>query len=766
MEKLKVLFEKAKIKYIISVDDCHLENQDVDALSVKENMVAHLEQAILFFNDIANEEISETLSSLDPEDIELYLDSVVSALSQKDLNAYGEKYFSADIETEKTGLVKFFEELKSHNCISEYILLTGREEAVNFFSSIQERLSLSSEARALWMIDNDLHLSNGSTEDGQVLIGIFIGSNCPHNIYALTSAQVGELSNEKFRTELLSSSASSEPLLACVINKHNIIDMQYEKLCNQMAIGFRQNYSGAIKKEFTEFFSEATKDATKKLTTFGEDTLHKVFFESGKAEGVSAIDVFQRLLLIIIKDDITKNISSKYDEISRLISSYTALCEWCGTNDIDKQDYSCIREIRESECYDLYVNEKYSPISYGDIFEIGSFKYILIEQACDLTIRDDGTRESKCATLSKLLKYSEKYAKKMGIYNSLNYYKEHEKWIIDYNDCINIDFDVLDLCSLNSTGVAAFSADFSIEEVSYRYPRTVFSKLSDVVMANREVIKSYNEVYSQFKSKEIDFTKFCDYIRGVYKDNSLIVKITIADGIKYNVQREKRLSADIMDKVIREYSEYHSRKGLNYDFAENYKAIPCAVNYKFPWDQFEISTLEWQSFLPFEHTIYLTGDEKTSKEQFEKSFLEEYKRTVLFDAIGAEDATITWVKKTSSFEVPCKSVPITINECKYCNVFQTNKNDQSVYMIPIDLVPGLKSKRPGSYVDDSGAILKISKKNGTFTFPKETAHMFYNSEILESPVVFSFFVRKGLTLDIQLCDIETKLLDKSLVPTT
>ena len=49
MDKLKELFEKAKIKYIISVDDCHAANATPTSFAIKEHMVKNKGIAKNFF---------------------------------------------------------------------------------------------------------------------------------------------------------------------------------------------------------------------------------------------------------------------------------------------------------------------------------------------------------------------------------------------------------------------------------------------------------------------------------------------------------------------------------------------------------------------------------------------------------------------------------------------------------------------------------------------------------------------------------------------
>ena len=76
MDKLKELFEKAKIKYIISVDDCHAANATPTPFAIKEHMAKNRDIAKKFFAAIGQEVYAETLDGLPDEDLADYLESV------------------------------------------------------------------------------------------------------------------------------------------------------------------------------------------------------------------------------------------------------------------------------------------------------------------------------------------------------------------------------------------------------------------------------------------------------------------------------------------------------------------------------------------------------------------------------------------------------------------------------------------------------------------------------------------------------------------
>ena len=329
MDRLKELFSRAGIRYIVSVDDCYLEKEECDLFQIKEHMASNLASVIAFLRDNGEKTFAETLDMLPPEDTSDYIEEICSHLSHEVLCAYSSQFHVGIMSVEKEAHVAFFRELKNANCIEEYYTLESHTRAQDFFDNLIAKIPDLGDSKVLWMIDKDLSLSGGASDGGIALIKNLISSKAHHSVYALTSAQLGSMSNDDFRTVISDTLQPYQSLRACVVHKDTITEKKYSDLYKQISSGIRHNSSGNILQYIDEIFNNAFASAGKSVRAFGNDTIYRVFFESGKAEGISPIDVFQRLLLIIIKDDIVKNLSNKYDDIAKLIYEYNQICDWC-----------------------------------------------------------------------------------------------------------------------------------------------------------------------------------------------------------------------------------------------------------------------------------------------------------------------------------------------------------------------------------------------------------------------------------------------------
>lgn len=767
MEKLKELFSKAKIKFVISVDDCHRVNERPDDYTIKTNMAKNLEETAAFFVSIHKEDFADIIQDSSPTEAFPFIDSCFQELDEDELRAYVCSCMK-DIQIEssaKAALSNLLEELKSSAVIEEFCAFTNREEAQKCFDNIYDRFDVGPDKRVLWMIDKDLSQSGGSSDSGVELIKNFISVHKPNNIYALTSAQLAGTSNDAFRKSISESISENDTLLACVVDKHYITEKQYSQLCDQISCGFRQNYSATIIKQLFSIFSNASDSANETIDKFGDDTLYKVLFESGRAEGISPIDVFQRLLLIIIREDILKQISDKYDDVAKLVHDYSQLCDWCGVFHKDYQDYEVIRKARTSECYDLHVNKRFLPVASGDIFAIGDAYFMLIGQSCNLTIRENGERTAQCAMLARISKADEGQNGQVSKYG-LHYLFENEYWSIDFNDCINVDFSVLDLCSLNANGKAELLDEYDLSNVKYRYTKAVYKKLDKTVAHNRQLISQHRELADKYAKKEIHFDDLCEAIRSIYKDNSTDVSVSFRGGILFNICRKSRISNDILEDVLKQYSEYHSRKGLQHDFAKEYRTIPCSVMYDIDWTSYGVEETTVDKILPSQFIFYQSGFCKAEElnRRIQTEFKEYYTEQVLAQDNLKSKEQWKWDSKARKFISTGKDIPVQIGDTVYTDVIRQGKDQLCTYKVPTSILAGLKTKKNVTKKMPNGAQLIIGNGYASFSFPKDIPHKFFEKETVEAPITFEMRVTEKIGLSISYENVEEDINVSPIAP--
>ena len=311
------------------------------------------------------------------------------------------------------------------------------------------------------------------------------------------------------------------------------------------------------------------------------------------------------IALFLCKSQIAK----EYDNIAKRIDAYRKAAEAMPPTFKDKDDYAQVLEVRTAECYDTSVNGRYLPALSGNIFRIDSDEsphyYLLLGQACNLTVRDEGGRTAQCATLAEITIGRSKSDSRP---DTLNYFwnviggKKDDEWRVDFNRMINVDFNALDLCSLNVNGEAKANLnEAGALDSPFRYPRSIRKRLEEAVAHNWKQAQQYQAQCERFKrlrgayeSKDpdiaeilgnieldfLDFPKIAASVREIYSDNSLNVVPEFGDRcVTYNIRRLARLSEVYTDKILREYANYHSRKAVDFDFAKFYQTIRYEVKY-------------------------------------------------------------------------------------------------------------------------------------------------------------------------------------------
>lgn len=740
MEKLKALFEKAKIKYVISVDDCYSVYEPTRD-DLKTFFSKSKEIAVKFCNEIGISHFEDTVSELD-EDYQDYCESFFDTLTPEQVTVFQTNYYT-DYEKEKNSLETFFEALKESGTIIDFKKVPSIKEANEIYDNIDDLCETSPDQRLLWMVDKDFAKNTGNADSGIKLITNFIANKRPNHLYALTSAQIGDIDNRKFR-EILNNDnpESSLNLLACVIHKHNIIEKAYGNLFEQMYLGFRENYSGEIINCLKNNLLEASKGAGEKTDLLSDEAINNVIFLGSKNEGISPIDTLQRLMMIILRDDLIIKLSDSYDTIAKLVYDYTELCSWCSIDKRDPNDFERIVNIRKSECYYQNINKMYSPVSYGDIFEINNKPYILISQSCNLVIRADGHRNAQCATLAEI-----EYGQSPSESNyELSYFDTKKKVHISFNKTINVDFSVLDLCCLNDTGDLKLSNDFELSNVDYRYTSGMALALKKVISENQKMIMGYERL-SSFKN-ELTIEQILSEARSIYKDNSTELIASFDNGISYNGRRVCRLSSDITDDVSKRYFEYHSRKGLGFDFAEKYTIHEYQVilNYDFS----KINVDESQLMYDRKFNYYYVGEK--DKDDMKARIKEEFKgfyRNKFFEDKEIELKEEPKIDtKNRSITVSPSNIPVIINDDLLNNVL-SNKGDEITLKIPIThfCAGEIKNRAQKTYPDDTNnSTLVVSNKCLSFTFKNDL--VFENSDIIDGKIVFRFEVDKHIKLTI------------------
>jgi hypothetical protein len=226
-----------------------------------------------------------------------------------------------------------------------------------------------------------------------------------------------------------------------------------------------------LSEKVQSYFSDAIGRAVKELTSQSVYDLDRAVFGSSLAEGASELDVLIRILQlrqrVHVQDALlgalteTANIVEKLRRVRALVAddltppaaSRSPLLEW-----------------RRAEVYDQgpYINSLFSPLACGDLFaktKEGAPAFVLLEQPCDLVVRQDGKRIACEGTLVKIAK---KAADGRSRLYGIPRWNEDDELSLDFLECGSVQLRHLELVAYNDSGEAMI--DGAKEPPSYLLP--------------------------------------------------------------------------------------------------------------------------------------------------------------------------------------------------------------------------------------------------------------------------------------------------------
>jgi hypothetical protein len=582
--RLNSWLTKNNIKHIISVDDDYSKTEPGDEeiefnlrKGIRENDSNYLK---LFFMLEQGDKVIEAYSSEPEMLIQLLVRMYNENKENKDF-INGLKLLvlgSNDTYTYIKRLEETLESIKSdNNSVAEVKKYGSYNDAKNESKAYFEGLGLSEKEKVLWLIDYEL--STDTKQNGLTLIDSIRAANAAdssfaeRNIFIILSGVVidqAQLSNFDFRIHKIDKSTLSTR----------------DKFELNIIVGSKQYLSSVLVSDLSNRVKDSYVKAQTELLNQSQHILDYLIISYPNKEGTHPIDLLLRLFGIIGKENFEESIVKDYDKIIRLLSEY----EYLVTPDDQVKD-NIFYTLMHKEKYNENVNSLCSNISSGDIFKINEENYVLLSQACDISVRAEGDRVLEYGLLAKL-KRGECPSSKSGF--NLEHLGEECKHI-DFRDYIQVNFGLLDLCTINRDGTAKLKLDvikddysdvFNITDPEAEYGRIekYFDKISGLGQIagyiNRpnkiKLFKVFKRIYSAFNfMKEIENENpgIVVKVRSIIKDSSEFSGYynynIISRELFYDIKREGRLNSVDTLEVINEFGNYSCRISKPGDFSKD-----------------------------------------------------------------------------------------------------------------------------------------------------------------------------------------------------
>ncbi len=321
-----------------------------------------------------------------------------------------------------------------------------------------------------------------------------------------------------------------------------------------------------IKEMASDIVDSACDSLHKGLKEIDPATFNRMVIASSKAEGCWEFDALSRIIMIYFNIGMRQGMKDKFPCFQQKTNSIRALN---GPNQSEIVNDNVIDMIKEDEWYEEieYVNKVYSPVSNGDIFQIGKKYYILLGQPCNLSIRPEGKRgynldQAFLLPLTTKDKAEEKMSLNDGLVGRFQHPFEKEYSYILFGDWKRVSLSLLDLVSYNANGLAEIDINVSSDhlegkEIMQDNMLLRYDKILEKIVKYKDACDTIdNKLEKQQKPEILRF--FCkSYEMG---DEKVVKKPTISEtNIKFDVKRIGRYNSYGAHVLLQQFMSYMSR---------------------------------------------------------------------------------------------------------------------------------------------------------------------------------------------------------------
>lgn len=347
-----------------------------------------------------------------------------------------------------------------------------------------------------------------------------------------------------------------------------------------------------IKGQILDLYNNAFENTRKDLDSLDPASFDWAIIKSSAHEGCWEFDMMKRIMQLLLNRHVEKLMTEGKDfhriqeltQILKKISDFPQ-CE-------DTPNSELLKDYYKSEVYaDIsYVNNTYSQIANGDIFEIeGKGEYMLCCQPCNLELRKDASRKSsefvyllpieKTFILTEDNLEQRKKQNKQLYRSLLHQLSNEESMCVNLATNVRINPRILDLVSYNKEGLTVIDINKDKEHIND----------SHIMQAN--MLTHYHKIYSTICNQ----VKLCKKIASLPKDalergekQSLLKmlkkpfemaseKLITVDCnpetgiINFKIKRIGRYKEPFSQIVLNDFMNYLSRQALPNDFSKMIK---------------------------------------------------------------------------------------------------------------------------------------------------------------------------------------------------
>lgn len=375
------------------------------------------------------------------------------------------------------------------------------------------------------------------------------------------------------------------------LSKHRVAEDGKDFLLGLRNIVWLRQISD-IKGQIIDLYNNALENTRKDLESLDPASFDWAIIKSSAHEGCWEFDMMKRIMLLLLNRHVEKLMTEGGDfyKIQELTQILKQISDFPQCNDTPNS--VLLKDYYKSEVYaDIsYINNTYSQIANGDIFEIeGKGQYMLCCQPCNLELRKNASRKSSefvyLLPIEKtfiLTDNSQEQRKKQNkqLYRSLLHQLSNEESLcVNLAANVRINPRILDLVSYNKDGLAVIDINKDKEQINdahimqanmLTHYHKIYSTICNQVKLCKKIASLPKETLEQ--SEKQSLLKMLKKPFEMASEKLITVDCNPDTGIiNFKIKRIGRYKEPFSQIVLNDFMNYLSRQALPNDFSKMIK---------------------------------------------------------------------------------------------------------------------------------------------------------------------------------------------------
>lgn len=372
------------------------------------------------------------------------------------------------------------------------------------------------------------------------------------------------------------------------LSKHRVAEDGKDFLLGLRNIVWLRQISD-IKGQIIDLYNNALENTRKDLESLDPASFDWAIIKSSAHEGCWEFDMMKRIMLLLLNRHVEKLMTEGGDfyKIQELTQILKQISDFPQCNDTPNS--VLLKDYYKSEVYaDIsYINNTYSQIANGDIFEIeGKGQYMLCCQPCNLELRKNASRKSSefvyLLPIEKtfiLTDNSQEQRKKQNkqLYRSLLHQLSNEESLcVNLAANVRINPRILDLVSYNKDGLTVIDINKDKEQINdahimqanmLTHYHKIYSTICNQVKLCKKIASLPKETLEQ--SEKQSLLKMLKKPFEMASEKLITVDCNPDTGIiNFKIKRIGRYKEPFSQIVLNDFMNYLSRQALPNDFSK------------------------------------------------------------------------------------------------------------------------------------------------------------------------------------------------------